>query len=70
MKSSIFLNSALSTILSAGETYPIAVDITEAPVIKDSDLNMKDPCYGVVSSSKYQTNAADFIRYIFNMKTA
>ena len=55
---------------TAGETYPIAVDITEAPVIKDSDLNMKDPCYGVVSSSKYQTNAADFIRYIFNMKTA
>ena len=55
---------------TAGETYPIAVDITEAPIIKDSDLNMKDPCYGVVSSSKYQTNAADFIRYIFNMKTA
>ena len=55
---------------TAGETYPIAVDITEAPVIKDSDLNMKDPCYGVVSSSKYQTNAADFIRYVFNMKTA
>ena len=55
---------------TAGETYPIAVDITEAPVIKDSDLNMKDPCYGVVSSSKYQTNAADFIRYVFNMKTS
>ena len=32
---------------TAGETYPIAVDITEAPVIKDIDLNMKDPCYGV-----------------------
>ena len=55
---------------TAGETYPIAVDISEAPVIKDSDLNMKDPCYGVVSSSKYQTNAADFIRYVFNMKSA
>ena len=55
---------------TAGETYPIAVDISEAPVIKDSDLNMKDPCYGVVSSSKYQTNAADFIRYVFNMKTS
>jgi hypothetical protein len=55
---------------TAGETYPIAVDISEAPVIKDSDLNMKDPCYGVVSSSKYKTNAADFIRYVFNMKSA
>lgn len=53
---------------TAGETYPIAVDISEAPVVKDSDLNMKQPCYGIVSTSKYQENSANFIRFVFNME--
>lgn len=53
---------------SSGESFPIAVDISEAPVIKDSDLNMKQPCYGIVSTSKYSENAANFIRFVFNME--
>ena len=53
---------------SSGESFPIAVDIFEAPVIKDSDLNMKQPCYGIVSTSKYSENAANFIRFVFNME--
>ena len=53
---------------SSGESFPIAVDISEAPVIKDSGLNMKQPCYGIVSTSKYSENAANFIRFVFNME--
>ena len=53
---------------TAGETYPIAVDISEAPVVKESDLNMKQPCYRIVSTSKYQENSANFIRFVFNME--
>ena len=53
---------------SSGESFPIAVDISEAPVIKDSDLNMKQPCYGIVSTPKYSENAANFIRFVFNME--
>ena len=53
---------------SSGESFPIAVDISEAPVIKDSDINMKQPCYGIVSTSKYSENAANFIRFVFNME--
>lgn len=53
---------------SSGESFPIAVDISEAPVIKGSDLNMKQPCYGIISTSKYSENAANFIRFVFNME--
>lgn len=53
---------------SSGESFPIAVDISNAPVIKDSDLNMKQPCYGIISTSKYYENAANFIRFVFNME--
>lgn len=52
---------------SKGNTTPIAVAIKDAPVIKDSDLNMKDPCYGVISTSKYYENSANFIRFVFQM---
>lgn len=50
-----------------GEKTAIAVDITNAPKIKSTDLTIKRPCYGVVVSSKYPDNGADFIRYVFNM---
>lgn len=52
---------------SNGESFPIAVDLSDAPVIKSSGLSMKQPCYGIVSTSKYQDNAADFIRFVFEM---
>ena len=53
---------------SSGESFPIAVDISEAPVIKDSDLNMKQPWYGFVATAKYAENAVNFKRFVFNME--
>ena len=53
---------------SSGESFPIAVDISEAPVIKGSALNMKQPCYGIISTSRYSENAANFIRFVYNME--
>lgn len=50
-----------------GQYVPFAVKIKDAPVIKDSDLSLDNPCYGICSTSKYKSNAADFIRYIFKM---
>jgi len=52
---------------SKGNSTPIAVAIGEAPVIKNSDFTLKDPCYGVVTTSKYPENSANFIRYVFQM---
>ena len=50
-----------------GESIPFAVDLSEAPLIKDSGLTLKDPCYGVVVTSKYPENAVGFIRYVFQL---
>lgn len=50
-----------------GESIPFAVDISNAPKVRDSGLVLKDPCYGVVVTSKYPENAVGFIRYIFEM---
>lgn len=49
------------------EAFPFAVDISEAPVIKTSGLTLKEPCYGIVVTSRHPQNAAGFIRYVFQL---
>ncbi|MDO5382759.1 MAG: hypothetical protein Q4F06_08615 [Eubacteriales bacterium] len=53
--------------LSDGTEVPVAVDIREAPNVKDTNLTSDHPCYGIVQSTKYAENAVDFIRYLFNL---
>ena len=51
-----------------GETRAVAVDLSDAPRIQDTDLTMERPCYGIVQSARNPENAADFIRYVFDME--
>lgn len=44
-----------------GETRAVAVDLSDAPRIQDTDLTMERPCYGIVQSARNPENAADFI---------
>lgn len=50
-----------------GHTIPIAVDLSKASKIQSSDLTLKNPCYGIVFTSKHPDNAADFVRFVFDM---
>lgn len=50
-----------------GNDVPVAVDISNSPVITSTDLSTNHPCYGVVNSSPNYENAVDFIRYVFNL---
>ncbi|MDD3238948.1 MAG: hypothetical protein PHW47_02450 [Lachnospira sp.] len=50
-----------------GNSIPFAVDISTAPVIKASGLQMNDPCYGIPVTTKYADNATAFIRYVFEL---
>lgn len=50
-----------------GENVPVAVDISEAPEITATDLSIEHPCYGIVNTSPNYENAADFIRFVFDM---
>ena len=51
-----------------GATIPVAIDLSQAPRIKETNLTMEQPCYGIVQSASHADNAADFIRYAFNMQ--
>lgn len=46
---------------------PIAVNLTNTKIKTETDFTMKDPCYGVVISSKNVDNAVAFIRYAFDL---
>lgn len=50
-----------------GDSIPIAVDLTDAPKIKDSGLKIENPCYGIVVTSQYVDNAVAFIRYAYEL---
>lgn len=50
-----------------GETIPVAIDLSNAPEITKTDLTMDQSCYGIVQSARHPENAADFIRYVFDM---
>ena len=52
---------------SDGETIPVAIDLSNAPEITKTYLTMDQPCYGIVQSARHPENAADFIRYVFDM---
>ena len=52
---------------SDGETIPVAIDLSNAPEITKTDLTMDQACYGIVQSARHPENAADFIRYVFDM---
>ena len=50
-----------------GNDIPVAIDVSESPVITSTDLSTEHPCYGIVNTSPNYENAADFIRYLFNL---
>jgi len=50
-----------------GTKIPIAVDLTSTRVKTETDLTMKRPCYGVVSTSTHPENAVKFIKYAFGL---
>lgn len=50
-----------------GVERPVAIDISKAPKITETNLTMDRPCYGIVQSASNPENAADFIRFVFNM---
>ena len=50
-----------------GTKIPIAVDLTSTRVKTETDLTMKRPCYGVVSTSTHSENAVKFIKYAFGL---
>jgi len=50
-----------------GTKTPIAVDLTSTHVKTETDLTMKRPCYGVVSTSTHKDNAVKFIKYAFGL---
>ena len=50
-----------------GSQIPVAVDISECDVIKNTDLSLSDPCYGVIVTASNKDNATAFIRYCFGL---
>ena len=58
----------LTELFTDEETRAVAVDLSDAPRIQDTDLTMERPCYGIVQSARNPENAADFIRYVFDME--
>lgn len=51
-----------------GETRAVAVDLSDAPRIQDTDLTMERPCYGIVQSARNPGKCSCFIRYVFDME--
>lgn len=51
-----------------GTKIPIAVDLTDTKIKKDTDIRAEHPCYGVVVTAKNTENAVAFIRYAFDIK--
>lgn len=50
-----------------GTSVPIAVDLSGTKIKTKTDLTIETPCYGVVVSAENVDNAADFIRYAFDL---
>lgn len=51
-----------------GERIPLSVEIGSTKFITEAKVEGIDrPCYGIVSSSRFKGNAANFIRFLFNM---
>lgn len=48
-------------------TYPIAVNLTNTRIKTQTDLTIKNPCYGVVVTAPHMDNAVEFIRYAFDL---
>lgn len=50
-----------------GTQIPIAVNLSDTKIKKDTDFTMDDPCYGVVVSAENRENAIAFIRFAFDL---
>ena len=46
---------------------PIAVNLSDTKIKKDTDFTMDEPCYGVVVSAENRENAIAFIRFAFDL---
>ena len=50
-----------------GTRIPIAVNLSDTKIKKDTDFTMDEPCYGVVVSAENRENAIAFIRFAFDL---
>ena len=50
-----------------GTKTPVAVDLTSTHIKTGTDLTMKRPCYGIVTTSPHVDAAVKFIRYAFGL---
>lgn len=50
-----------------GVQTPVSIDLSASRIKNEAGLIMERPCYGIVSSSEHKDNAAEFIRFIFDL---
>lgn len=50
-----------------GTQIPVAVNLSDTFIKKDTNLTMQNPCYGVVVTATNVDNAVSFIRYAFGL---
>lgn len=53
-----------------GNKTPLSIDISSTKFITEAHVGMERPCFGIVSSSLQKENAANFVRFLFDMEKA
>lgn len=50
-----------------GVRTPVSIELSASKIQSEAGLLMERPCYGIVASSQHKDNAAEFIRFLFDL---